>query len=172
MPYLKNMINNHKATLGDSNDLSEEWKIQLAMRINFVSSLDPEKNCMMDSKSGNVEIIMGIKTDNIIKKLFESFLNKYQKNLEEKIKDSNFAFESIDLLYYSLHKITLKRGRSYIKSLKWLRNKAATVNPQNYYDNKSFQYAITIALNHHNTENHPERISNLMSFLINIAGRG
>ena len=28
-----------------------------------------------------------------------------------------------------------------------------------------FQYAITVALNHQNTENHPERISNIESFI-------
>ena len=43
MPYLENMINTHKATIRDSNDLSGEWRIQLTMRINFVSSLDAEK---------------------------------------------------------------------------------------------------------------------------------
>ena len=52
----------------------------------------------MDSKSVNLESIMDIKTDNIIKKLFKSFLINYQKNLEEKMKDSNFVFESVDLL--------------------------------------------------------------------------
>ena len=110
------MINNYKAPIRDSNgiiiedDLSGEWKIQLTMRINFVSSLDPRKNRIMDSKSNNVEIIMGIETDNIIKEFLKSFLNKYQKNLEEKMKDSNFAFENVDLLYYSLHKTALKRG--------------------------------------------------------------
>ena len=36
MPYLENMINNHKATIRDSNDLSGEWKIQLTMQIIFV----------------------------------------------------------------------------------------------------------------------------------------
>ena len=70
----------------------------------------------MDSKSDNVEIIMGIETDNIIKELLKSFLKRYQKNLEKKMKDSNFVFESVDLLYYSLHKTALKRGESYIKS--------------------------------------------------------
>ena len=68
MPYLENMINNHKATIRDSNDiiieddLSGEWKIQLTMQANFVSSLDPGQNRIMDSKSDNVEIIMGIIT--------------------------------------------------------------------------------------------------------------
>ena len=68
-------------------------------------------------------------------------------------------------MYYSVHKTTLRRGKSYIKSSKWLRNKGATINPQNYYDNKCFQYAVTIALNHQNIENHPERISNLKPFI-------
>ena len=35
----------------------------------------------MGSKSDNVEIIMGIETDNIIKELFKSFLKNYQKNV-------------------------------------------------------------------------------------------
>ena len=67
------MINNHKGTIRDSNDLSGEWKTQLTMPINFVSSLDPEQNLIMDSKSNNVEIIMGIETDNIIKRIFKIF---------------------------------------------------------------------------------------------------
>ena len=80
IPYLENMIDNHKAPIRNSNviiiedDLFGEWKIQLTMRINFDSSLDPGKNRIMDSKSDKVEIIMGIKTDYIIKELFESFL--------------------------------------------------------------------------------------------------
>ena len=36
---------------------------------------------------------------------------------------SNFVFESVELLNYNLHKISLKRGKSYIKSREWLENK-------------------------------------------------
>ena len=79
------------------------------------------------------------------------------------MKDSNFVFESVDLLYYSLHKITLKRGESYIKSAEWLKNKRATINPKSI-DNKCFRDAITAALNYNEIPNHPERISNLMPF--------
>ena len=57
------------------------------------------------------------------------------------MKDSNFVFESVDLLYYSLHKITIKRGGSYIKSPEWLKNKGATINPKST-DNKCFRDAI------------------------------
>ena len=60
---------------------------------------------------------------------------------------SSFVFESIDLLYYSLHKISLNRGGSYIDSPNWLKNKKATINPK-YEDNECFKYAITASLNH------------------------
>ena len=60
---------------------------------------------------------------------------------------SEFAFDSVDLLYYHLHKISLKRGKSYIKSPEWLENKRATINSQNN-DDICFQYAITVALNY------------------------
>ena len=72
---------------------------------------------------------------------------------------NDFNFESVELLQYSLHKIKLKRGGSYMDPLEWIRNKLATINPKNYDDNNFFQYAITVALNHQNIENHPERIS-------------
>ena len=58
---------------------------------------------------------------------------------------SDFIFESNELLDYHLYKISLKRGKSYIKSPKWLENKRATINPQNNNDN-CFQDAITVAL--------------------------
>ena len=77
---------------------------------------------------------------------------------------SNFIFESVELLDYHLHKISLKRDKSYIKFPRWLEKKGATINPQNN-DNKCFQYAITVALNHQNIENNPERISNIKPFI-------
>ena len=46
-----------------------------------------------------------------------------------------------------------------------MRNKLATINPQNKDDNNCFQYAITIALNYQNIENHPKRISNIKLFI-------
>ena len=66
------------------------------------------------------------------------------------MKDSNFVFESVDLLYYSLHKTTLRRGKSYIKSPKWIRDKRATINPKSI-DNKCFRDSTVTLLNHRNT---------------------
>ena len=88
------------------------------------------------------------------------------------MKDSKFVFESVDLLYYSLHKTTLRRGKSYIKSSKWLRNKGATINLQNHDDDNCFQYAVTAALHHQNIENYPERISNLKPFIDQYKWKG
>ena len=50
----------------------------------------------------------------------------------------------------------MKRSGSYIEAPKWIKNKKATINPQNK-DDKCFQYAVTIALNYDRIENHPER---------------
>ena len=47
-----------------------------------------------------------------------------------------------------------------MKSLEWVLNKRATINPKNGY-NKCFQYSITVALHHQDIENHPERIANI-----------
>ena len=77
------MINSHKVLIKDSNniiiedDISGEWKIQLTMRITFISSVDTGEICTIYSKSDNVEITMGSETDDIIKELYESFLKAY-----------------------------------------------------------------------------------------------
>ena len=102
----------------------------------------------MNSKSDNVEIMMGIETDDIINELFKSFFKKYQEGLETKMREgSNFVFESVDLLYCSLHKISLNRGGSYIDSLNQIKHKKATINPKSK-DNLCFRDAVTGALNH------------------------
>ena len=44
-----------------------EWKIQLAMIINFISSKDSNEIHTMRTKSNNIEIMMGNETDEIIK---------------------------------------------------------------------------------------------------------
>ena len=109
----------------DYNDTRREWKIQLTMQINFISSKDSEETRMMYTKSHNIEIMMGNETDEIIEKLFESVLQNYQKDLEESMRVSGFVRDSIDLLCYHLQKIGLKRDRSFIDSPEWLTNKKA-----------------------------------------------
>ena len=161
-PYLRDMINDHKTR--------REWKIQLTMQINFISSKDSEETRTMYTKSHNIEIMMGNKTDEIIKTLFKSLLQNYHKDLEESMRRNKFVPNSIDLLYYHLQKIGLKRGGSYIDSPEWLKNKKATINLQNNDDN-CFQYAVTATLNNQNIENNPQRISKIKLLLISIIGK-
>ena len=136
------------------------------MEINFFSSKDSKQTPTIYSPSDNIEVIIGIKplkTDKTIEDLFDSFLQRYEKGLEESMTGSVFVFDKIDSLYHKLHKISLNRGRSYKDSPKWLKNKKATINPKNN-DSKCFQYAIIVSLNHEQIKSHPERVSNILPF--------
>ena len=62
-------------------------------------------------------------------------MRRHQEKLEEKLRGSEFLFESVDLLYYGLHKTTLRKVKSYIKSPECLQNKEETKNPKNDADN-------------------------------------
>ena len=91
-------------------------------------------------------------------------MQKYQDGLEESVRGSEFIRDSVDLLYYHLQKIGLKRGGSYIDFPEWLKNKTATINPKNSDDN-CFQYALTVALNQNQIKSNPERISKIKPFI-------
>ena len=80
--------------------------------------------------SDNEEIRLGNETNDFVKRLINSLLNNYQKEEIILRNGSNFVFQSVDLLSNHIHKISLKRGNSYIKSSEWLINKRATVNPK------------------------------------------
>ena len=159
-PYWSDLINENKAIKNNSN----EWKLQINMHVNFVSSNDNGENRTIFVWSDNEEIRLGNETDDIIKGLINSFLNNYQKEEIILRNGSNFVFESVDLLSYHIHKTSLRRGNSYVKSSEWLINKRATINPKNK-DDKCFQYSITVAINHQNIENHSEIISSTEPFI-------
>ena len=100
------------------------------MAINFISSKGFDETRTMHTKSNNVEIMIGSKTDEIMEDLFKSFLQKYQEGLEVSVRGSGIVYDSVDVLYYNLNKVSLSRGGSYIDSPKWLKNKKATLNPK------------------------------------------
>ena len=98
-------------------------------------------------------------TEEGITELFKSILKRYKK-IEESMRGSEFIFDAVNALYYDLNKIS----GSYIDSSKWLKNKRATINPKNN-DDKSFQYALTVALNHKQIKKDPQRISKIKPFI-------
>ena len=115
-PCLVDMINDHKT--------QSEWKIRLTVAINFISSKsDSDETRIMYIKSNNIEIMTGGDTNEVIEKLFESLLRKYQENLEKKMRGSEFVFDGVNVLYYEFNKISLNRGGSYIDSPKLIKIK-------------------------------------------------
>ena len=137
----------------------------MTAEINFIS-LKPgsDETRIMHTKSDNEEFMNGSDNDDVIKLLSESFLQKYEENLQEKMKGLDFEFDGVNFLYYDFNKASINRGGSYIDSPKWLKDKKSTINPKNN-DHKCFQYAVTLALNLDNIDNHPERISKIKPFI-------
>ena len=114
-PYLRELINDYKS--------KGEWKIQLTAQINFISLRpDSDETRVMHTKSDNEEFMNNSDMDEIIKELFKSLLQRYQENLQEKMRGSDFAFDGVNFLYYDFDKISISRGGSYIDSPKWLKN--------------------------------------------------
>ena len=74
---MRKLINQYK------ND--GEWKIQLIAEINFIS-LKPgsDETRVMYTRSDNEEFINGDGTDEVIKSLLKSFLQRFEENLLEK----------------------------------------------------------------------------------------
>ena len=69
-----------------------------------------------------------------------------------------FAFDHVHSLCYKCHKINPNHGESYIDSADWIKNKKAAINSINEKENKCFQYAVTVALNHEEIGKHAEKI--------------
>ena len=137
----------------------------MTAEINFIS-LKPgsDETCIMHTRSDNIEIMIGDDNDDIIKELLKSFLQKYEEDLQEKMKGSDFEFDGVNFLYYDFNKISLNRGGSYTDSPKLLKDKKSTIYPQNN-DHKSFQYAVTLALNPDKINKHPQRICKINPFI-------
>ena len=155
--YLKKLINQYKK--------EGEWKIQLIAEINFIP-LKPgsDETHVMFTRSDNEEFMSGDDTNEIIKSLYESFLQRFEENLQEKMRGSDFEFDGINFFNYNFDESSIYRGGSYIDSPKWLKDKKSTINPKNN-DLKCFQYVATLALNFDNVNNHPEKIFKIRPFI-------
>ena len=64
MPYLHDIIDDHKA-----RNEPEEWKIQINMHVNFISSKDTGETRTIYVWSDDKEIRLGNETDSIIKEM-------------------------------------------------------------------------------------------------------
>ena len=155
-PKLIKLINKHK---------NDNWKIQLTMKITFIPVGNYNGKRSLYFKTKNVEIMMGSDTDQTVKELFESIMQKYKELIEHSTKISGLVLQDIELMEYDINKITINRVGSYIESPEWLKSKNCTINPQNKNNNKCFQYPTTFALNHEKIINYPEKISKIRPFI-------
>ena len=124
-PYLKDLINDHILVmeLGNEEDNSDtvrgEWKVQLVMQNNCISTKDFEETRTIYSAIKSVEILMVSHTDDVIDRLFDTTLQKFQQAIEiSNERGGEFTHESVVLLYYYFQKIDIRRAESYIKSPK------------------------------------------------------
>ena len=152
--YLRELINKYKN--------EGKWKVQLSAEINLKPGSD--ETHVMYTRSDNEEFMSSGDTKEIIKLLFESFLQRFEEHLQNKMRGSEFEFDGINFFYYGFNKTSIYRGGTYIDSPKWLKDKKSIINPKNN-DDKCFQYAVTLALNLDNIDNHPERISKIKPFI-------
>ena len=90
--YLRELIEEYKQ--------KREWKVQLPIEVNFIS-LKPgsDETRIMYTRSDNIEIMFGDDNDDIIEQLFESLLKKYEENLQNKMRGSEFEFDGVNFLY-------------------------------------------------------------------------
>ena len=110
-PYLRELINDDKS--------KGEWKVQLTAQINFISLRpDSDETRAMHTRSNKEEFMNGSDTDEIIKELYKSLLQRYQENLQEKMRGSDFAFDGVNFLYYDFNRVSINKGGSYIDSPK------------------------------------------------------
>ena len=84
------MINDHRIA-------RREWKIQICMHVNFISSRDTGETRSYYVWTDNVSIMQGSNTNDIIRKFFRSFLHNFEEELKIII-GSDFVFENVDLL--------------------------------------------------------------------------
>ena len=82
-PYLRDLINEHKpiAELNNNNNNNRaEWKIQLTMQNNCISTRSFEETRTIYIKSEALEIFMGSDTNDVIDRLFK--ISKCTRNIK------------------------------------------------------------------------------------------
>ena len=93
-PYLKHIIIHLQS--------SDTWKIQLTIAINLIFSKDTEEECVMYSTSDNINFRSYNNVNEVANELLESPRSKYQDNLKTSLRESNFIFDSVQLIIINI----------------------------------------------------------------------
>ena len=155
-----NIVRLNVKELIEKNKILCERKVQLIISIMFINHLT-DVTTERFVCSDNIIIRPTDDSSKATTDLYNSLLHRYQETLENKMEGSSFVFDYINFIYIKFNQIDLIRGWTYIETPAWLSKKTATINPKNDKDddNICFMNAITVALNHQEIADHPERIS-------------
>ena len=96
----------------------------LTIAINFISW----RSVVIHSTSNNIKFTFYNGSNEIVDGLLEWLRSIYQVNLEISMRWSDFIFQSVQLMYCQCHKVSFRRGGSYIDSLEWTKKKKITIN--------------------------------------------
>ena len=120
-PYLRDLINEHIPTMelnnnnntdnnNDNNNNNTdnynnnnraEWKIQLTMQNSCISTRNFEETRTIFTKSEPVEIFMGVNTNDVIDRLFNTLLQRFQYAQEtSNYRESESIPDNVELLYH------------------------------------------------------------------------
>ena len=153
--YLRNIIINLQKF--------DTCKTQLTNAITFISFKVVDEEHVIHSKINDIELMPCDNENEVANELFESLRSRYQIGLETSMRGSDFIFDSIQLLYYKCDKINLNVGVIYWFSR--LDKIEKSNNKSKNEDDKYFQYAATVALNHEEIKRDPQRISKIKTFI-------
>ena len=119
-PYLRDLINEHIPTMelnnnnntdnnNDNNNNTDnynnnnrtEWKIQLTMQNSCIATRNFEETRTIFTKSEPVEIFMGVNTNDVIDRLFNTLLQRFQHAQETSYyRESESIPDNVELLYH------------------------------------------------------------------------
>ena len=147
-PYLRDLINEYKPTVelnnnnnnnnnsnnGNNNNDSNsnnnnraEWKIQVKMQNSCISTKSFEETRNIYTKREPLKIFMGNDTKDVIDKLYNTLLQRFQQSKEKSNeRGSEFISNSVELLYYHFQRTDIRRAESYIMSPDWIVSKKSS----------------------------------------------
>ena len=147
--FLNNNNNNSNNSNSHSNNNRAEWKIQLTMQNSCISTKSFEETRTIYTKSEPVKVFMDKDTKDVLDKLFNTCLERFQNAQETSNKrGSEFIPDSAELLYNHFQRINIRRAESYIIPPDWIASKKATINPKIEKGNECFKWSIISGLNY------------------------
>ena len=93
------------------------------MQNNCISTKNFEDTCTIYTRSEPVEIFVGSNTSDVTDRPVDTTLKRFQEAIKTSVKESEFTYESVGLLYYHFQRIDIRRAESYIIYPYWIVSK-------------------------------------------------